>query len=83
VPADVNEDSIEADMKNGVLRVELEREDTEDEELTVDTINRTDEKISGENSNDVDEVGDLDEEPDLTELFDEEESEDDDDDEDN
>lgn len=48
VPNDVDEDSIEADMKNGVLRVELDREDEPDDDLTVDTVDHTDDTIDSE-----------------------------------
>lgn len=70
VPSDVDEDSIEADMKNGVLRVELERENEPGDSLTVDTIDNTDEEMEEAN------------EPleDIEEMMDEVEEKDDDDD---
>lgn len=45
VPNDVEEDSIEADMKNGVLRVEIEREGDSQEDNGLSDINVVDEDI--------------------------------------
>lgn len=70
VPADVDEDTIEADMKNGVLRVEIEREDVDDDDITVDSIDHTDDTIGVGESFDEDDI-DADDGPvDLDNVFD-------------
>lgn len=51
VPNDVIEDSIEADMKNGVLRVDIERENASQDETGIGDINVVDDDIpTGEDS---------------------------------
>jgi len=79
VPNDVDEDSIEADMKNGVLRVELDRVEDSDDDLTIESVDHTDDTISEEGEDDTAKWGDEGEDNDLEELFDRDEYKDEDD----
>jgi len=79
VPNDVDEDSIEADMKNGVLRVELDRVGDSGDDLTVESVDHTDEAIGEEDDEETGKWEDEDEDAGLEELFDKEEYKDGDD----
>jgi len=75
VPSDVDEDSIEADMKNGVLRVELDREGDDGDTLDVTSVDHTDDTIGEEEEDEPEDMEELPEAEELEDLFDDDDSE--------
>jgi len=69
VPNDVDEDSAQADMKNGVLRVKLQREDNDPESVSVDTVDKEELGDNEKESTVAEENFGGEEEVDLEELF--------------
>jgi HSP20 family molecular chaperone IbpA len=72
VPQDVDEDSLEASMNNGVLRVKLDRENGVSDELEVSDVQSTDETIGDEDEGSLYDDAEVDEPDRLDRLFDDE-----------
>jgi len=77
VPRDVDEDSLRADMKNGVLRVEMERENAAQDKAIGNNISHTDDSIPNPEDDGIGEQDDSDPIDELTDLVDDDNVQDD------
>jgi HSP20 family molecular chaperone IbpA len=77
VPSDVDEDSLSADMKNGVLRVEMERENAAQDEAVSSNISHTDDTIPNPEGDGIGERDEGDPVDELADLVDDDNAQDD------